>query len=90
MSNDFKILTEFLERLGPEVSGRELTVPLGETALKLQRFAAGECDPAERGEVCELLRLHPAWLRWVANRVKMARGGDAGHGVATRLQTDSE
>jgi hypothetical protein len=23
--------------------------------------------------VCELLRVHPAWIRWVADRVKMAR-----------------
>lgn len=90
MSNDFKTLIEFLERLGPEVSGRELPAPPSEAAAKLQRFAAGECDPVERGEVCELLRLHPAWLRWLADRVKMARGGDAGNGAVARLRNSAE
>lgn len=73
MSDDFKTLIDFLERLGPEVSGRALMAPHSEAAAKLQRFAAGECDKEERAEVCEMLRLHPAWLRWLADRVKLAR-----------------
>lgn len=73
MSNDFTTLIDFLERFGPEVSGRELTAPHTEAAAKLQRFASGACDQQERAEVCEMLRLHPAWLRWLADRVKMAR-----------------
>ena len=73
MSNDFKTLINFMERLGPEVSGRALLAPDSEAAAKLQRFAAGECDKEERAEVCEMLRLHPAWLRWLADRVRMAR-----------------
>lgn len=79
MSNDFKTLTEFLERFGPEVSGKALLAPQSETAARLQRFAAGACSAEERAEICEMLRLHPAWLRWLADRVKMAReaGGAA-------------
>lgn len=73
MSKDFKTLIDFLERCGPEVSGKALVVPRDRAAAKLQRFAAGACDKAERAEVCEMLRMHPAWLRWVADRVKMAR-----------------
>jgi hypothetical protein len=73
MNNDFKTLVDFLERFGPEASGRELPGPPAEAAAKLQRFADGACAADERGEVCELLRQHPAWLRWLADRVKMAR-----------------
>ena len=73
MTNDFQTLLEFLDRCGPEVAGRALSVPENEAAAKLRRFAAGKCDENERAEICEMLRLHPAWLRWLADRVKMAR-----------------
>ena len=73
MNNDFKTLIDFLDRLGPEVSGRSLSGPSGKAVTRLERFAQGACDEVERREVCEMLRLHPAWLRWLADRVKEAR-----------------
>lgn len=73
MNHDFQTLLEFLERLGPEVTGHGLAAPLTDDAVKLQRFAEGQCGEPERAEVCALLRLHPAWLRWLADRVKLAR-----------------
>jgi hypothetical protein len=73
MSNDFQTLVEFLDRCGPEVTGNSLSTPHTEDAAKLLRFAAGKCDDRERAEICNQLRLHPAWLRWLADRVKMAR-----------------
>lgn len=84
MNTDFKTLVDFLERFGPEVTGREMAGPPNDAAAKLQRFAAGACGAEERTEVCELLRLHPAWLRWLADRVKMARetNGAASNGLA--------
>lgn len=73
MNTDIKILLEFLQRLGPEVSGREVVEPRNDAAVRLERFARGECSEDERAEVCRLLRLHPIWLRWLADRVKLAR-----------------
>ena len=73
MSNDFKTLIDFLDRFGPEVSGKATMAPHSDDVAKLQRFVAGACDKDERNEICELLRQHPAWLRWLADRVKMAR-----------------
>jgi hypothetical protein len=73
VNDDFKTLIEFLDRLGPEVSGRSLSRPNAEAVPRLERFARGNCNPDERREVCEMLRLHPAWLRWLADRVKAAR-----------------
>jgi hypothetical protein len=73
VNNDFKILIEFLDRLGPEVSGRSLSGPTPEAATRLRRFALGACNPRECREVCEMLHLHPVWLRWLADRVKEAR-----------------
>ena len=73
MNTDIKDLIEFLERFGPEVSGRQTAEPENETAVLLERFARGECTPTEREVVCRMLRLHPAWLRWLADRVRHAR-----------------
>jgi len=80
MNQDFKILIEFLDQFGVEAAGRELPEPKTETAVLLERFARGECSQEERAEVCRMLRLHPAWLRWLADRVKLAR--EAGRGEA--------
>ena len=73
MNDDFDILVEFLDRLGPEVSGRVLSEPHPEAAVQIGRFGRGECKKEERIEVCEMLRLHPAWVRWLADRVRHAR-----------------
>ena len=78
MNNDFQTLVEFLGRCGPEVTGHGGPQPGSVEAEKLSRFAAGQSDKDERAEICSMLRLHPAWLRWLAERVKMAR--------TTRLQ----
>ena len=77
MNNDFQTLLEFLERCGPQVVGHAAPTPRTEEAAKLQRFADGACDENERAEICAMLRLHPAWLRWLADRVKMARSDRA-------------
>ncbi len=73
MNNDFQTLVEFLGHCGPEVTGHSLPTPRTEEASRLLRFAAGQCDETERAEICALLRMHPAWLRWLADRVKEAR-----------------
>ena len=78
VSNDFKTLIDFLDQFDPEVSGRSQAQPYNEDATKLLRFATGACDEKERTEVCELLRMHPAWIRWVADRVRMARAAKVG------------
>ena len=75
MNNDFQTLVEFLGRCGPEVTGHGASTPQTEDAAKLLRFASGGCDERERAEICTMLRMHPAWLRWLADRVKMARQG---------------
>ena len=73
MNNDFQTLVEFLGRCGPEVVGHSVSTPHTEEASRLLKFAEGQCNAAEREEICALLRLHPAWLRWLADRVKLAR-----------------
>jgi hypothetical protein len=73
VNNDFKTLIDFLNRMGPEVSGRSLSSPNAEAVAQLRRFARGACKKDEMHEVCEMLRLHPAWIRWLADRVKEAR-----------------
>ena len=73
MDTDFKILIDFLDRFGPEAAGRHLPEPSTDAAVKLERFARGDCTDGERAAVCNMLRIHPAWLRWLADRVRLAR-----------------
>jgi hypothetical protein len=73
MSNDFHTLMEFLGRLGPEVTGHNTATPDPQNTQRLERLVVGMRPGPDRLETCELLRLHPAWLRWLADRVRMAR-----------------
>ncbi len=73
--NGLKTLLDFLNRIGPEVSGHESPEPDAEAAKRLGRFTRGEADEAERLEICQLLHEHPTWLRWVAAQIKSARPG---------------
>lgn len=70
---DFNTLFSFRERFNAEVGGRGIPQPPAEIAVKLLRFAGGECDAVERTEVCEILRQNPPWLRWLADRVRRNR-----------------
>ena len=62
-----------LERSGPEVCGHGMTGLEAEQSAMIERFIEGRCDAAERRELSAFLQLHPAWIRWIADRVKMAR-----------------
>ena len=77
VNNDFKTLIDFIDRFGPEVSGRTLIQPHHEMTPVLVRFAQGGCAASEIKEICEVLKKHPVWLRWIADRIKMARPGKA-------------
>jgi len=73
MNDDISPLLEFIERFGPEVQGRGLNGLEAEQVAMIERFIAGRCDDIERRELSEFLQLHPAWIRWIADRVKLAR-----------------
>ena len=73
MSDDISLMIEFFERCGPEVSGHSLiALPLEQSAM-IERFIAGRCDDAERRELSRFLQKHPAWIRWIAERIKTGR-----------------
>ena len=76
MNDDVSVLFEFLDRCGPEVQGHGLGVLESQQAAKIERFIAGRCDDTERRELAQFLQLHPAWIRWIADRIKMARDTD--------------
>jgi anti-sigma factor RsiW len=73
MASDFTILHDFLERCGPEVSGRALPSPSPELAELLERFVRGQCSADDRSAVCELLQRQPEYLRELARRVMELR-----------------
>ena len=70
--NDIGVLFAFLGKFGPDAAGHETGHPQVEVAL-LERFSEGKCNARERQNVCDMLRLHPDWLRWLADRVKRKR-----------------
>lgn len=73
MIDDISPLLDFLDRCGPEVCGHGLNGLEAEQVAMIERFIAGRCDDVERRELSEFLQLHPAWIRWIADRVKLAR-----------------
>ncbi len=48
MNNEIAILSQFLENLGPEVSGHSSTPLSAEQVEQIQLFAAGKLGVAER------------------------------------------
>ena len=67
---DLLILTRFLNSFEPDVEGRAAELPPADVAERLNRFAAGEADPAERGSVASLLKEHPQWVRYLAGAIR--------------------
>lgn len=64
---------DFMDRLGPEVSGRMVArSDEGANAL-MQRFARGECSKEERTEACKLMQARPHLVRMVASELKQPR-----------------
>jgi len=76
MSDDLSLMIEFFERCGPEVNGRGFIAPPLEQSAIIERFIAGRCDDAERRELSRFLQLNPAWIRWIAERIKSGRDTD--------------
>lgn len=73
---DISLVIEFLERCGPEVSGHGLAGLRVDQSAMIERFIAGRCDDAERRELSRFLQMHPAWIRWIAERIKTGRDVD--------------
>lgn len=88
MNDDISLLMDFLERNGPEVRGHGLTGLDAEQIAMIERFIDGRCDDAERRELSEFLQRHPAWIRWIADRVQMSRELD--EPSANQASTDTQ
>ena len=73
MSDDFSLVMEFIERCGPDVEGHGLIGLRSEQSAMIERFIAGRSDDAERRELSRFLQMHPAWIRWIAERIKTGR-----------------
>lgn len=67
---DILTLTRFLNHFEPDVEGRAAEPPPADVAERLNRFAAGEADPAERSSVAGLLKEHPEWVRYLAGAIR--------------------
>jgi hypothetical protein len=55
------------------MTSRGFSEPEEHIAELLLRFVNGLCSPDERTEVFRMLRLHPVWLRWLADHVRDKR-----------------
>jgi len=88
MNDDISTLLNFLESHGPEVRGHVLSGLESEQIAMIERFIAGRCDAEELRDLSEFLQLHPAWIRWIADRVKLARelGDSSVPGVSASKQ----
>jgi hypothetical protein len=73
MKDDISLLLEFLDRCGPEVHGCGPAGLRDEQFALIERFIAGRCDDIERRKLSEFLQMHPAWIRWIADRISLER-----------------
>jgi hypothetical protein len=88
MKDDISSLLEFLERSGPEVRGCGPVGLRDEQFALIERFIAGRCDEVERRELSEFLQLHPAWIRWIADRVALSREAEEDATSKTPVEGD--
>lgn len=72
MDNAFKTIAEFLSRVDCEVEGRDAVLD-SDTRVRLEQFAAGELDEAQRNELCELMREQPGLVAYLAEAIKSRR-----------------
>lgn len=70
IDNELLILTDFLRRLDVDVEGRSAEPPPADVAATLERFASGQADTKERGQVAVLLRDHPEWIRHLGQIIR--------------------
>lgn len=68
--HDLAILTQFLRRMAPEIEGHDAGDPPPEMASRLEAFALGKADPAERAALAQTLKDHPEWLRHLARAIR--------------------
>ena len=70
MNNEIALLAQFLDSLGPEVSGHSAS-PLSETeAQRIREFAAGRLSPAERQDLLPTLLGNEAALRALVSNLR--------------------
>ena len=55
MNNDFEILSAFLDSVEPEVSGRSAAPVSEQERDQIARFARGELNDSDRGELLKTL-----------------------------------
>ena len=73
MNDDVAQLLAFHGRCGPEAVGHGQTELDDKHIALINRFIAGQCSEEERRELSTFLLENPAWLRWIADRVKASR-----------------
>lgn len=68
--HELSILAGFLRRLSPDVEGHDLGDPPADITPRLDAFAAGQADAAERAALAALLKEHPEWLRYLGRAIR--------------------
>ena len=71
MKNDFALLSQFLENLGPEVAGRSVQEPLTDDQSRLiGKFANGELADDERESLLPSLLENETALRALVQAIR--------------------
>ena len=73
MTDDFKILLEFLDGDVQEVAGRSAVAVPAEVKEKIARFASGKCTEEERVEMKKLLLEQPDLIPTLVAETKALR-----------------
>ncbi len=73
MADEFEKVVRFLERAEAEVAGRGDLLPASDLRQQIERMVSGECSEEEKEQICEAVRDHPEWVKWMAEKVKAKR-----------------
>jgi uncharacterized protein YggL (DUF469 family) len=73
VTDDFKILLEFLEGDAREVAGRTAAPVSADVREKIARFASGKCTEEDRAEMKKLLQEQPDLIAVLVSETKAIR-----------------
>ncbi len=73
MNNAFQVLSDFLERFGPDVQAHSLEGIPAELRRRLLEFAQGSLSDQGRADLAELLKEQPQWVERLAAEIKSRR-----------------
>ena len=70
MNDELKVLAGFLAKYTEDVEGRSAEEPPAEIVTRIEAFAKGSLDEANRAKLSEALKKNPHWINRLAEAAR--------------------